>query len=410
MSMPVSDAQPSRLANESLPPGTLYVPPVLNDLSYQVCSRCIYNEKIPYIVFDAEGVCSYCRQFEQLEQEYQTGDAGMNFLRRLAAKIKEGAHRRKYDVVVGVSGGTDSSYLLYLSKELGLRPLAAHFDNTWNSKIAVENISNVLAKLNVDLFTYVVDSFEFNDIFRSFLEASVPDIDTASDIGLATTHYLAARKHGIKYIFEGHSFRTEGISPHGWFYMDAEYIRSVHRRFGSMAMKTFPNLNLLRWLKWSAIDKIRKIRPLYYVNYNKESAKKFLTDNFGWKWYGGHHMENRTAYFTNNYYLPKKFQIDLRFSEYSALVRTGQLNRAEALKMINAPKPFDLSILTEIKKRLSYSDLQFDEVMNREPKSFRDYRTFKQTFERLRWLFWAMYKCDMVPKSFYMKYTQKYDR
>lgn len=387
----------------------LQISPVLIDSSYKICTRCIYNEKIPDISFDDSGVCNYCRQVEQLDKEYAVGDVGMKVLRELAKKIKEGSRNRKYDVVVGVSGGTDSSYLLYLAKELGLRPLAAHFDNTWNSKIAVENIQNVLGKLEVDLFTHVVDNNEFCDIMRSFMLASVPDIDTASDIGLATTHYLAAQKFGIKYIFEGHSFRTEGISPHGWFYMDAQYIRSVHKMFGKVKMKTFPNLDLVRWLKWSGVDRIRKIRPLYYVDYRKEEAKRFLSESFGWKWYGGHHMENRTAYFTNNYYLPRKFEIDLRFSELSALVRNGQITRDEALRRIREPKPFDASILEEVKKRLHFSDGEFEDVMARPRKSYRDYKTYKEAFERLRLLFWVMYKCDMVPKSFYLKYTKRYE-
>lgn len=389
--------------------GIIQVPAVLVDPSYKTCSRCIFNEKIPYISFDTNRVCNYCRQVEHLDREYPVGDAGMKILLDLAKKIKESARNLQYDVIVGVSGGTDSSYLLYLAKELGLRPLAVHFDNTWNSKIAVENIHSVLEKLNVDLFTYVVDKDEFCDILRSFLLASVPEIDTPSDIGLATTHYLAARKYGIKYIFEGHSFRTEGISPHGWFYMDAQYIRSVHEKFGNSRMKSFPNLDLLRWFKWSFIDRIKKIRPLYYVDYRKEEAKTFLADNFGWKWYGGHHMENRTAYFTNNYYLPKKFEIDLRFSELSALVRHGQLTRDDALKRIREPKPFEISILEEVKKRLHLSDVEFEAIMANPRKTYRDYKTYKETFERLRWLFWVMYKFDMVPKSFYLKYTRKYD-
>jgi hypothetical protein len=144
--------------------------------------------------------------------------------------------------------------------------------------------------------------------------------------------------------------------------MDAQYIRSVHKQFGRVKMKTFPNLDLLRWLKWSGVNKIRKVRPLYYVDYRKEETKKFLADNFGWKWYGGHHMENRTAYFTNNYYLPKKFEIDLRFSELSALVRNGQITRDEAMKRICEPKPFDVGILEEVKKRLDFTDAQFEEA------------------------------------------------
>lgn len=374
-----------------------------------ICRRCIYDDHIPYITFDAEGVCNYCRQAERLDREYPTGEEGRRILEDLAARIREEGRGKPYDVVVGVSGGCDSSYLLYLCKTLGLRPLAAHFDNTWNSAVAVENLQAILRKLDVDLFTHVVDNREFDDLLRSFLLASVPDIDTPSDIGLAATHYLAARRHGIRYIFEGHSFRTEGISPHGWFYMDAKYIETVHRRFGALPLQTFPNLWLGRWLAWTVFHGIKKIRPLYWVDHRKENAKAFLSREFGWQWYGGHHMENRTACFTNNFYLPRKFQIDLRYSEFSALVRSGQMSRGEALDKIREPKPFDPGILEEVKKRLGFSDAAFEEVMNRPPRTFRDYRTYKKTFEQLRPLFWLMYRLDLVPQSFYMKYTRSYD-
>jgi len=374
-----------------------------------ICTRCIYDDHIPYITFDEEGVCNYCRQTEQLENEYPTGDRGWKILEELAEKIRRDGKGKPYDVVVGVSGGCDSSYMLHLSVKLGLRPLAAHFDNTWNSKIAVENIHNILKVMGLDLFTHVVDNREFCDIFKSFMQASVPDIDTASDIGLATTHYLAAKKYGIKYIFEGHSFRTEGISPHGWFYMDAKYIETVQKTYGSYRLETFPNLWMSHWLRWTIFDGIKKIRPLYYLDYDKEQTKQFLSDKLGWQWYGGHHMENRTAYFTNNYYLPRKFAIDLRYSEFSALVRAGKMTRADALAQIGEPKPFDQGILEEVKKRLNLSDATFAEIMARPKKSYRDYVTYKETFERMRWLFWIMYRLDLVPKSFYMKYTKKYD-
>lgn len=374
----------------------------------KVCTRCIYDERIPDISFDENGVCNYCHQFEQLEKEYPTGDEGRCKLEELAAKIKITGHD-KYDVIVGVSGGCDSSYLLHLAKEeLGLRPLAVHFDNTWDSKIAVENIQRVTKRLGIDLYTHVVDNIEYNDIFKSFFRASVPDIDTPADIGLATTHYLAARKFGIKYIFEGHSFRTEGISPPGWFYMDAKYIESVYRQFGKGDFRTFPNLWLARWLKWTIFDRIKKIRPLYYINYDKEAVKKFLIEKYGWQWYGGHHMENRTAYFTNNYYLPRKFGIDLRYCEYSALVRCGQMTRQEALAKIREPKPFDKGILEEIKKRLNFDAAGFEKIMAAPRKSFLDYKTYKPFFERFKWLFKTMSSVDLVPKSFYLKYTKKY--
>jgi N-acetyl sugar amidotransferase len=374
-----------------------------------VCSRCIYDSTIPYIRFDDEGVCNYCRQVETLDRDYPTGSAGEAIIQSMVERIRAEGRGKPYDVVVGVSGGCDSSYMLYKAVQWGLRPLAVHYDNTWNSQTAVENIHNVLANLKVDLYTHVVNNEEYNDIFRAFLLASVPDIDTASDIGLAATHYLAAQKYGIRTIFEGHSFRTEGLSPHGWFYIDGKYVESVHDLYGTRKRATFPNLTLGRFLYWTAVRRIRKIRPLYYLDYDKEAAKELLTKELGWKWYGGHHMENRTAYFTNNYYLPVKFQIDLRYTEFSALVRAGQMSRATALEEIRKPKPYGQDLLDEVKKRLGFSHEEFERIMALPRRTYREFRTYKHTFERMRGLFWVMARLDLVPMSFYLKYTRRYE-
>ena len=374
------------------------------------CTRCIYDSTIPYITFDQEGVCNYCRQHDELNILYPTGDKGMKYLHTLAGKIKKEQKNKAYDVVVGVSGGTDSSYLLWFTKEvLGLRPLAAHYDNTWNSNIAVSNINKVIEKLGIDLFTHVVDNQEYSDVFHSFLKASVPDVDTPSDIALATVHYIACRKFGVKYIFEGHSFRTEGISPHGWFYMDARYIRSVQKQLGTHPIKTLPLLDMSKWLKWTIFDGIKKIRPLYYLDYDKEHTKKFLSEKFGWQYYGGHHMENRTSWFTNNYWLPKKFGYDLRLCEYSALIRSGQWTREQATLALSEPKPMDDMILQEIRNRLKITDEEFQEYLIAPNKTYRDYPTYKKTFEQLRWFFYILAKTNLIPISFYLKYTRNYD-
>jgi hypothetical protein len=221
---------------------------------------------------------------------------------------------------------------------------------------------------------------------------------------------MAAEKYGIKWIFEGHSFRTEGISPHGWVYMDAKYIDSIQKQFGTKKLTTLPNLWLLKWFKWMIFGGIRKVRPLYYIDYDKEATKKFLSENYGWQWYGGHHMENRTAYFCNNYWLPVKHKIDLRYIELSALVRSGQMSREEALEHLKIPHPMDKDVLEEIKKRLDLTNEEFEEIMQRPNKTFRDYQTYKQVFEKYRWFFWILYRLNMVPKSFYMKFTRKYDK
>ena len=372
----------------------------------QVCKRCIYDEKTPGISFDSEGICNYCRQHEQLNREYPTGDEGWKRLTAIAEKIKHDQRKKEFDCVIGVSGGCDSSYLCYLAKEkLGLRPVAAHFDNTWNSKISVENIQRVLKKLDIPLYTYVMDNDEFSDLALSFLKASVPEIDSLTDIALTTTLYMAADKYDAKYIFNGHSFRTEGMTPLGWFYFDGKYIQSVHKQYGTVKMDRFPNLWLSKWMKWLLKD-IKRLRPLYYIDYHKEDAMKFLVKELDWQWYGGHHMENRYTIFCDNYILPRKFGIDFRYVEFSALIRSGQMTRDEALEKIQKPYEFDESILVEVKKRLSIGDEEFDRLIAQPKRTYHDFKTYHQTFRRMRLFFWLMYKMDRIPKSFYLKYTK----
>ncbi|MBW1811989.1 MAG: N-acetyl sugar amidotransferase [Deltaproteobacteria bacterium] len=371
------------------------------------CSRCLYDESTPSITFDDNGVCSYCHMMDQLDAQYPTGKEGWNRLTQIAEQIKLEGRRKKYDVVVGVSGGCDSSYMLHLAKELGLRPLAVHYDNTWNSQIATENIHNVLKVLEVELFTYVVDNEEYNDIFRAFLRAGVPEIDGPTDIALTTTLYMAAAKYGIKYIFNGHSFRTEGVSPLGWCYTDGKYIDSVVRQFSERKLKTFPNLWMSTFLRYMLVSRVKRIRPLYYVDYHKEETKKFLTSEFGWQWYGGHHLENRMTHFNHAFVFPLRFNMDQRLNGYSALVRSGQMTRAEGLELIRKPLKLDMEVLEIVQKRLGFDDAEMERVMTQPLRTFRDFKTYKETFERMRPFFWLMYKLDMVPKSFYIKYTSR---
>lgn len=378
-----------------------------------VCSRCIYNSETPAIVFDEQGVCNYCKMHDQLDAEYPTGAAGARILENMAAKIREDGKGKPFDVVVGVSGGCDSSYLLYKAKELGLRPLAAHYDNTWNSKVAVENIHNVLKKLDIELYTHVIDNEVSNDIYRAFFRAGVPDIDSATDLGLATTLYMAAEKYNIKYMFEGHSFRTEGVSPIGWCYMDAKYIQSVVKQYGDSysthKMRTHPNLWFSKFLKYMLVSRVKKIRPLYWMDYDKEQVKRFLVNELGWQWYGGHHLENRFTAFAHSYFFPRRWGIDQRMNGYSAMTRSGQMERSEALRLMSQPPVLEPEILDTLKKRLGFSDAEFEGLMNLPKRTYRDFKSYKPLFERLRPFFWLMYKMELVPKSFYIKYTSKSD-
>lgn len=369
------------------------------------CARCIYDSRVSRITFDQQGICNYCRLIEQLEQQYKTGTPeGEATFADIVARIRTQGKGRKYDCVVGVSGGTDSSFMLHLAVERGLRPLAVHYDNTWNSAVATENIRKVTRKLKVDLWTYVVDNKEVDDIFRSFFMASLPEIDGPTDIALAEVLYRAANNYGVNYVLEGHSFRAEGVSPLGFAYVDGKYIASVHRQFGRMKMKTFPNMNLASFLKWVVVKRIQKIRPFWYLAYSKEAARDFLSSEFGWQYYGGHHLENRMTAFNHSYYFPVKFGVDQRNNSLSAAVRSGVMRREDALRAYQESPHLEQELLEYFKKRLGLTDSEFERIMNLPPKSFRDYPTYKRTFERLRPLFYVLAKSNLVPMSFYVKY------
>lgn len=371
----------------------------------KICTRCIYDERVAAISFDADGVCNYCRQVESLLAQYGTGtELGEKKFSSIVEKIKDEGKNKKYDCVIGVSGGTDSSYMVYLAKQLGLRPLAVHYDNTWNSAIATQNIRKVLSALNVDLYTHVVDNKEVDDIFRSFFYAGVAEIEAATDLALAETMYRAAAKYGVKYVLEGHSFVTEGITPVGRNYFDGKYIQSIHRIFGRRLMKSYPLMTFSRFIWWSAVARIRKIRPFWYIHYSKEDAREFLEKEFGWEYYGGHHLENRMTAYYHGIYLPQKFNTDMRNNTLSALARRGSVSREYAWAEYNTPPKVEDELLTYFKKRLELSNEEYERIMSEPPKSWHDYPTYKKRFERLRPFFAVLAKANLVPMSFYLKY------
>lgn len=377
--------------------------------SHQICSRCIYDSRVSRISFDEEGICNYCKMSDEVKHQFGTGTPdGERTLAAIIQKIKKEGRQKKYDCVVGVSGGTDSSYTLAKTVEWGLRPLAVHFDNTWSTAIASHNIQKVTGALGVDLDTHVVSNKEMEDLTRAFFLSGVPELDCPTDIALAEVLYRAAAKYGVKYIMEGHSFITEGISPMGTNYFDGKYINDIYKKFGDGdKLTSFPNMNFLSFMKWTAIKRIKKVRPLWYINYSKEEARKFLEQKFGWEYYGGHHLENRLSAFTYSVYKPQKFGIDDRNWSLAAAARNGLLPREEALKKYAEPIPDSEELSDYFIKRMAISDARFTEVMNGTKKTYKDFKTYKKRFEILRPLFYIMAKAGLVPLSFYIKYTSK---
>ncbi len=379
--------------------------PEISKAGVRLCTRCIYDERVTGIAFDGEGVCTYCRQVERLVAQYGTGTArGSKRLDQIICEIQDQGKGRKYDCIIGVSGGTDSSYLVHWAVERGLRPLAVHYDNTWNTATATQNIRKMLAGTGVDLHTHVVDNKEVDDIFRAFFFSGVPEIEAATDLGYAYTLRRAAASHGIHAILEGHSFIAEGITPLGRNYFDGRYIQAIHQRFGRRPMKTYPLMTFSRFLKSAIIDRPRFIRPLWYLGYSKEDAQHLLKSRYGWEYYGGHHLENRMTAFCHSIYLPQKFGADLRNNTLSARVRSGTLDRASAWRQYNSEPHVERQLVAYFKKRLGISDDDYGRVMRESPRSWHDYPTYKRRFERLRPLFAVLAKADLVPMSFYLKY------
>ena len=380
---------------------------VKNKRSVQVCTQCIYDEDIPEINFDNKGVCNYCYILEDIKKKnyFGTEKAKLN-LDKIIFQAKVKGKGKKYDAVVGVSGGVDSSYLLYYLQKRGLRLLAVHYDNTWNSNISTMNIRNLLKSLNIDLYTHVINNKEADDIFKSFFIAGVPEIEASTDLALSEVLHRAASKYKVKYIFEGHSLSTESITPLGKNYFDGRYIKEIHKRYGCMEMKTYPLMTLSRFLYWKIVKRIKFIRPFLYIEHSKETAREFLEKKFEWKYYGGHHLENKMTQFYHQVYNPKKFNLDLRCNSLSSLVRNKNISRLNAWKEFIEEKPDTKEIEYYFCKRMGFNKKFYKSKMKENPRYWKEFPTYKKIFEILSPLFYILLKLQLVPESFYIKYCK----
>ena len=374
-------------------------------IEYKICSRCIYDTTIPNISFDIDGISNYCAQIDNLNLQYSPGRLGEQVLMKMIENIKAEGKGKKYDCIIGVSGGTDSSYLLCKAIEWGLRPLAVHYDNTWNTAISTQNIRKITEFCNVDLHTYVVDNKEADDIFRSFFLACVPEFDASTDIAFAQVLRNASAKYKIKYVLEGHSYQEEGLSPQGTNYFDGKYIKDIHSRYGRRKMLTYPNMTFVKFLKSILFHRVQFIRPLWYLDYSKQEAMEWLRENSGWEYYGGHHLENRATAFLHTIYNPQKFNIDNRNWTLAALARSGKITREEAIEKYSSPVEIDEDLKKYVMKRIGITVEEYEKNMNNGIKrNWTMFETYKKRFEMWRPFFKLMAKMNRVPMSFYLKY------
>lgn len=345
---------------------------------YQICKYCIMDTNIDHdITFNDEGICNHCENYAR--RIAALGPEKHKQLETLIASIKAKGKNKEYDCIIGVSGGVDSTYVAYLTKKFGLRPLAIHLDNGWNTELSVSNIENVLKKLDIDLRTHVIDWEEFKNLQLSFLRASVANAEIPTDHAITAILFREAAKRNIHYIIGGGNIVTECIMPDcvGYDSRDWKHIKAIHRQFGKIKLKTFPHISLLHILYYIFIRRIRYVSILNYTNYVKKEVLETLKSELDWKEYPGKHYESIFTRFFQGYYLPTKFGFDKRRAHFSTLINSKQMTREQALAEIETPPYHSEELLQEdleyVKKKFGLTDKEFDEIMTSPLKTYRDY-------------------------------------
>jgi N-acetyl sugar amidotransferase len=351
---------------------------------YQICSNCIMDTSDSNIVFDERGWCDYCINYHKnIVPHWHPDERGARELQPVIERIKREGAKKSHDCIIGMSGGVDSSYVTYLAKEkFGLNPLIFHVDAGWNSQEAVNNIEKLVDALSLDLHTEVVDWTEMKDLQLAFFKAQVPHVDTPQDHAFFASLYNFAAANGFKYILTGANYSTECVrEPLEWHYhaSDLLQLRDIHRRFGRVPLKTFPQANIFKYKIYYRFFKgVRVVKPLNHVPFYKESAMQELADKFGWQKYPHKHYESRFTRFYEGYWLPKKFGYDKRRAHFSSLILTKQLTRDDALAKIAQPA-YDEHLaqqdLEYVAKKLDLSADEFRTLMAGENRTYRDYRS-----------------------------------
>lgn len=367
--------------------------------NYRFCKKCLLsNIDDSNLIINEDGECEFCFNYEKNNSIYFFNPLKKeNAIQLLVSTIKKESKSNKFDCLIGISGGVDSSYLTLKAVELGLNPLIVHLDNGWNSELAVSNIEQLINRLHLDLYTYVIDWDEFRDIQLSFLKASVIDIELTTDHAIIAVLYKVAKKHGIKNILLGSNHATESHLPVSWYHWknDALNIKSIHKKFGKIKMKTFPYMNFYERITNDKFKHIQFINLLDYFNYNKDKAKQELIEKYGWKDYGGKHFESIFTRFYQGYILPVKFGVDKRKAHLSSLICSGQISKEQALEILKTNSYLETQAQEDkeyVIKKFGLTLQEFDKIMDTPPKSHFEYPSYiTRHYKYLSW-FTGFYK------------------
>lgn len=349
---------------------------------YQRCTRCVMDTTDSKIVFDEDGVCDHCRNFDKnIKPFWNAHEENTDELMELAAKIRKAGEGKEYDCILGLSGGADSSYLAYIAKEvMHIRPLIFVVDTGWNLNVAVENIEKIVKGLDLDMYTEVINWKEMSDLQLSFFKAQISSQDFPQDHAIFAGLYNYAVKHHIKYVLTGSNSATEFIRPPvEWLYLnDLRMAKDIHKKYGKRPLTTFPTCGMLKYrILYRYFYGMKRVYPLDYVVYNKSEVEKMLHEKYGWMRYENKHYENVFTRFFEGYYLPHKFGFDTRKNVYSNQILAGTMKRDEALELLKKPS-YDPDLMEQdkeyIAKKLGISTEEFDEIISGENKTPLDYK------------------------------------
>ena len=349
---------------------------------YQRCTRCVMDTTDSKIVFDEDGVCDHCRNFDKnIKPFWNAHEENTDELMELAAKIRKAGEGKEYECILGLSGGADSSYLAYIAKEvMHIRPLIFVVDTGWNLNVAVENIEKIVKGLDLDMYTEVINWKEMSDLQLSFFKAQISSQDFPQDHAIFAGLYNYAVKHHIKYVLTGSNSATEFIRPPvEWLYLnDLRMAKDIHKKYGKRPLTTFPTCGMLKYrILYRYFYGMKRVYPLDYVVYNKSEVEKMLHEKYGWMRYENKHYENVFTRFFEGYYLPHKFGFDTRKNVYSNQILAGTMKRDEALELLKKPS-YDPDLMEQdkeyIAKKLGISTEEFDEIIAGENKTPLDYK------------------------------------
>tara|TARA_A100001391_G_scaffold125291_1_gene85473 strand:+ start:19973 stop:21076 length:1104 start_codon:yes stop_codon:yes gene_type:complete len=345
----------------------------------------------PEIVFNENGECNHCTEFfEKAGTLWFPNEEGEKKLAAILEKVKNSGKNNTYDCILGLSGGVDSSYLALKVRDMGLRPLVVHIDAGWNSELAVANIEAIVKHCKYDLYTHVVDWEDMRDLQLAYLRSGVANQDVPQDHAFFATLYHLANRHGIRYVLSGGNLATESIFPDSWHgsAMDAINLKAIHKKFGEKKLVQYKTISFFEYYFWyPLVKKMRTIRPLDYMHYNKAEALDELKNSFGYKAYERKHGESQLTKFFQNYYLPEKFGYDKRRPHLSSMIVSEQIKRDEALDILKEHlyNPHELEDdITYFCKKLRISRNDFDDLMRQPNRTYSDFRNWNVYYKILK--------------------------